>query len=127
MAQLLHALETNFEDCDEICVLLRRGPKFGNNNLYVDSIVNDVVTFMSDEVAKTEGYLGVKSIVAAAAVTANVGLGMCLGATPDGRRAGELISDGGISPVCGANSSGMTATLLSVAGWIIVNCVMVRC
>jgi formate C-acetyltransferase len=40
---------------------------------------------------------------------------MCLGATPDGRYAGTPIADGGISPVHGANASGMTATLLSIA------------
>ena len=53
---------------------------------------------------------------AAAAVTANIGLGMVLGATPDGRKAGEPISEGGISPAQGRNSSGTTATMLSVAG-----------
>ena len=116
MEQLLTALDRNFVGCEDLRALLLRQPKFGNNDPYVDTIVNDVLTVASDAVTAQRGYNGALSSCAAAAVTANVGLGMVLGATPDGRRAGEPISEGGISPAQGRNTSGITASMLSVAG-----------
>lgn len=116
LSQILNALDHNFEGYEDLRALLIRQPKFGNNDPYVDSIVNEVLGFVSQVIAETPGFHGAGSTAAAAAVTANVGLGMVLGATPDGRLAGEPISEGGISPFQGRNSAGPTATMLSVAG-----------
>ena len=116
MEQVLDALACNFEGMEEVQALLARAPKFGNNDPYVDTIVNDVLSYVSDTIAKTPGFAGARSTAAAAAITANVGLGMCLGASADGRKAGSPISEGGLSPYQGRNISGPTATLLSVAG-----------
>lgn len=116
LGQICDALNANFEGYEDLQKLLIRAPKFGNNAPYVDSLVNQVLSYVSDVVAETPGFQGAQSTCAAAAVTANIGLGMVLGATPDGRKAGEPISEGGISPAQGRNSSGTTATMLSVAG-----------
>lgn len=116
LGQICDALAANFEGYEDLQKLLIRAPKFGNNDPYVDSLVNQVLSYVSDVVAETPGFQGAQSTCAAAAVTANIGLGMVLGATPDGRKAGEPISEGGISPAQGRNSSGTTATMLSVAG-----------
>ena len=115
MDQVLTALNNNFRDAEDIQALLATTPKFGNNDPYVDRIVDQVLSYASDVLAETPGYAGGITTAAAAAVTANVGLGMCLGATPDGRFAGTPISEGGISPYQGRNTSGPTATLMSVA------------
>lgn len=116
LGEICDALAANFEGYEDLQKLLLRAPKFGNNDPYVDTIVNDTLSFVSDVVAETPGFNGADSTVAAAAVTANVGLGMVLGATPDGRKAGQPISEGGISPSQGCNTSGATATMLSIAG-----------
>lgn len=116
MAELKAALAANYEGYEHVRALMLRAPKFGNNDESVDAIVRDVLTLASDTVADHKGFKGALSTIAAAAVTANVGLGMCLGATPDGRLAGEPISEGGISPSQGRNTSGITETMLSVAG-----------
>lgn len=116
LGQICDALAANFEGYEDLQKLLIRAPKFGNNDPYVDTLVNQVLSYVSDVVAETPGFHGAQSTAAAAAVTANIGLGMVLGATPDGRKAGEPISEGGISPAQGRNSSGTTATMLSVAG-----------
>lgn len=116
MEQVLEALACNFEGMEEIQTLLSRVPKFGNDNPYVDTIVNDVLSYVSDTIAQTPGYAGARSTAAAAAITANVGMGFCLGAGADGRKAGTPLSEGGLSPYQGRNTSGPTATLLSVAG-----------
>lgn len=116
MARVKAALGSNFQADPALRALLLSAPKFGNDDPYVDTLVNDVLSFVSGVLAETPGFHGAHSTAAAAAVTANVGLGMALGATPDGRLAGQPISEGGISPAQGRNTSGMTSTMRSVAG-----------
>ncbi|MGI9952778.1 formate C-acetyltransferase/glycerol dehydratase family glycyl radical enzyme [Moorellaceae bacterium AZ2] len=115
MEQLIDALDKDFEGYDEVWRLLLNAPKFGNNDDYVDSIVNEVVRLLSDEVGKTPGFAGAVSNVALATITSNIPMGHIVGALPDGRKAGEPLADGGISPHRGRNVSGPTATLMSVA------------
>ena len=115
MAELCEALSRNFEGFEDMRKLLLRAPKFGNDDPYVDTLVNQVLSFVSGVVGEATGFHGAASPVAAAAVTANIGLGMVCGATPDGRKAGEPISEGGISPAQGHNVHGATATMMSVA------------
>lgn len=116
MKDIADALEADFVGYEDLRKLLLRAPKFGNNDAYVDTLVDKVLCFVSDVVAETPGFHGALSTVAAAAVTANVGLGMTCGATPDGRKAGTPISEGGISPSQGRNCHGATSTMLSIAG-----------
>jgi len=81
----------------------------------VDSIVNDVLTHGSKQVSKFKKIACSMSTTAAAIITTNVPWGYIVGALPDGRRAGEPLSEGGISPYQGRNVSGPTATMRSVA------------
>ncbi len=115
MGRLIDALDKNFEDEEEMLHLLSNAPKFGNDDDYVDSIVNDVLVHGSQEAAKYRGISGSKTNVAVIAVTANVPMGYIVGALPDGRKAGEPLSEGGISPYQGRNVNGPTATMRSVA------------
>lgn len=115
MAQVIDALDKNFEGCEEVLHTLSSAPKFGNDEDYVDSIVNDVLVHGSEQIAKVNCYCGGRSTTAAAIVTANIPLGWVVGALPDGRKAREPLSEGGISPYQGRNVSGPTATLNSVA------------
>ena len=48
-------------------------------------------------------------------VSAHVPLGSVVGATPDGRFAGEQLADGGLSPMLGQDAQGPTAVLKSVS------------
>ncbi len=48
-------------------------------------------------------------------VSAHVPMGAYVGATPDGRRAGEPLADGGLSPSAGRDLKGPTAVLNSVS------------
>ena len=115
MDRLIDALDKNFEGEEEVLHILEGAPKFGNDDDYVDSIVNEVLTHVGNVVTKHKSFAGAKSNAAAVAVTANVPLGHIVGALPDGRRAGEPLSEGGISPHQGRNVSGPTATMRSVA------------
>ncbi len=115
MDRLIDALDKNFEGEDDILHVLNNAPKFGNDDDYVDSIVNGVLVHCSEEAAKYKSIAGSKTNVAAIAVTGNVPMGYIVGALPDGRKAGEPLSEGGISPYQGRNVSGPTATMRSVA------------
>jgi choline trimethylamine-lyase len=115
MPGLIEALDKNFQGEEKILSILQRAPKFGNDDDYVDSIVNDVLMHGSEEAAKYKGIAGSSTPVAAAVVTGDVPLGCVVGALPDGRKSGEPLSEGGISPYQGRNVSGPVATLRSVS------------
>lgn len=115
MATLIDALDKNFEGYEDVYHLLRNAPKFGNDDDYADSIVNEVLVHLCDEVGKYVTIGGRKFTISAANVAANIPLGKLIGATPEGRRAREPFSDGGLSPYYGRNVNGVTSTLRSVA------------
>jgi choline trimethylamine-lyase len=115
MERLIDALDKDFAGEDEVRHLLNSAPKFGNDDDYVDSIVNQVLLQAAGEITKYRDYAGAVSNAGAATVTANVPMGYSVGALPDGRKAGEPISEGGVSPHQGRNINGPTATMKSVA------------
>lgn len=114
MAQVINALDNNFEDTEDIWYHLSKAPKFGNDDDYVDLIAKRIVARTCDYVRKHKTIGGRQSVVSAVGMTINIPYGELLGATPDGRHAGESLSEGGISPHQGRNVSGATATINSV-------------
>ncbi len=115
MSQLIDALDSNFKGEDKALHLLKAAPKFGNDDDYVDKIVSDVLVQAHEEARKYKSVSQAKSNLAAGTVTANLPLGYVVGALPDGRKAGEPLAEGGISPYQGRNVSGPTATMMSVS------------
>lgn len=115
MEQLIDALDKNFAGEDRVLHLLKGAPKFGNDDDYVDLIVDEVITHATETAAKYRGYAGSKFTGLAGVSSTYIPLGSILGALPDGRLAEEPISEGGISPHPGRNVSGPTATMRSVA------------
>ena len=115
MAELLQALRTNFEEKEDIRqILLTRAPKFGNDDDYVDSIAREIFRFWCQELSQyvtptgkrvRAGYLSWNHFIHDGAFTA---------ATPNGRRAGEPISNG-VCPSQGCDVKGPTAAMKSVA------------
>ena len=103
-----------FEGEEEILRILNSAPKFGNDNDYVDSIVNEVITHFSNEVSKYPATGGaISNANAGAGGIDNLVRGLEVGATPEGRRAREpLVS--GLSPQDGRNVSGPTSTMRSI-------------
>jgi formate C-acetyltransferase len=111
--ELLDALRDNFIGHDRIFHLIRKMPKYGNDDEYVDSIVNDVLKDCYDFVSARPAYGNARSLLTLQTASANVPLGEAVGALPDGRLAGSPLSEGGISPHPGRNVSGATATIRS--------------
>ena len=52
---MIDALDKNFEGEEEILHILKSAPKFGNDDDYVDSIVNEVLVHGSNVAAKNKG------------------------------------------------------------------------
>lgn len=122
-AELLKYLGSNFDgkDGENICrMLLNRAPKFGNDDDFVDRISADVyLDFMKEQdkypTARVgRGPIGCLSYPCTATISGNVPQGAPVGATPDGRKAGEPLSEG-CSPYHGTDKMGPTAVLNSVA------------
>jgi pyruvate formate-lyase/glycerol dehydratase family glycyl radical enzyme len=119
-AQLKHALETNFEDDTtspsgpEIQQMCIRAPKYGNDDPYVDNIAKDYLNIMVKELSRYRTRQGGGYEVTIAPVATHIIYGMICGATPDGRKRGEPLSDS-VSPAQGTDTNGPTAAIKSVA------------
>src|SRR5690606_36243453 len=125
--QLKHALDTNFEDMTtqpsgEVIrqILLNCGNKFGNDIDEPDLLAAELMKYFSDNEMKYKntrygkGPIGGHFIPSTATVSANVGAGMCVGATADGRKAYEPITEGS-SAFRGTDTNGPTALINSYA------------
>jgi formate C-acetyltransferase len=113
MEEMLRALSHDFKDDEKLRGLLwNRTPKFGNDDDYADGILSDVFNAFFEAIdgrCNTKGgYYRVNFL----STTCHVYFGSMTGATPDGRRAWEPLSDG-ISPVQGADRHGPTAVVKS--------------
>jgi formate C-acetyltransferase len=95
--------------------LLNRVPKYGNDDDRVDCFGQRWADRYSELVA---GYGNIRGGIYQPGfytVSSHVPMGANVGATPDGRRAGEPLADGGLSPSAGRDQKGPTAVLHSVA------------
>ncbi|MGB7590026.1 MAG: trans-4-hydroxy-L-proline dehydratase [Terriglobia bacterium] len=115
MAELLEALEANFKGHERTMqVLLNKTPKYGNDDEYADALLTDLFNSFYAEVNGRKNTKGGNYRVNYLSTTCHVYFGSVTGATPDGRKAYEPLSDG-ISPVQGADRRGPTAVLKSAA------------
>jgi formate C-acetyltransferase len=115
MAELLEALEANFKGHERTMrVLLNKTPKYGNDDEYADALLTDLFNAFYAEVNGRKNTKGGSYRVNYLSTTCHVYFGSVTGATPDGRKAYEPLSDG-ISPVQGADRRGPTAVLKSAA------------
>ena len=113
ITELATALKANFEGFESLREALLAAPKYGNNNDFVDKYAVWFVDFLSDEFMKYRTNDGGGYYTAMAANVSNIYAGHVIGATPDGRRAGEPLSDAA-SPTYGKDTRGATAAVLSV-------------
>lgn len=114
MADLLEALEKNFEGYESLREELLKAPKFGNDEDDVDDLVAWVMRSYCDEVVKHKNTRGGHLVPYQNPLVWYVSTGRLIGALPSGRKAWEPLSDG-ISPTRGVDVSGPTAVFNSVA------------
>ncbi|MDZ7386596.1 MAG: glycyl radical protein [candidate division KSB1 bacterium] len=92
--------------------LLNHTPKYGNDDDYVDDLAVRVFNIFFAAVDGRPNTKGGHYRINLLPTTVHVYFGSVVGATPDGRMAGEPLSEG-ISPVQGADRRGPTAVLRS--------------
>jgi len=115
MPELTKLLETNFRGKENIRqMIINRAPKYGNDEDHVDLITKEIVEAFCSEVAKHSSIRGGHFRPSFYSYGTHVLDGLLLGATPDGRKACEAISNG-ISPTNRREGMGPTAVLKSAA------------
>ncbi|HPO12901.1 MAG TPA: pyruvate formate lyase family protein [Candidatus Hydrogenedentes bacterium] len=115
MQQLLRALEVNFKGEETLRLRLANGgPKYGCGDDAVDNIAREVCGFFCREVAAQQTLRGGPFRPGFFSYGMHVLEGLFLGATPDGRRAGEPVSNS-FSPANNSEKRGPTAAMQSVA------------
>ena len=115
MKELLQVLENNFQEAKKLHLqLLNDTPKYGNDNDYADDILKKVFEVYFQAVDGRTNIKGGHFRINLLPTTCHVYFGSVIGATADGRLAGEPLSEG-ISPVQGADRNGPTAVLKSAA------------
>jgi len=114
MNDLIYALKTNFKNNEKLRQLLKNGPKYGNDDDYADSLAVEIVDRFCDIVNNKKLKWGGHFKGSLISYGLNIYEGALEPATPNGRLAGEPLSNS-ISPSNGAEKKGPTATLKSVA------------
>ena len=115
MERLLGALAADFAGDDEVRgTLVHRSPKYGNDDERADEVMRAVFDIYYDLINGKPNTRGGSYHVDLLPTTCHVYFGSVTGATPDGRHAGEPLSEG-ISPVQGADRKGPTAVVRSAA------------
>lgn len=110
--ELLSVLKANFATPEGEKVrarLINRFEKYGNDIDEVGNISAELLRHYCKEVEKYQNPRGGYFTPGSYTVSAHVPLGSVVGATPDGRFAGEQLADGGLSPMLGQDAQGPTA------------------
>ena len=114
LKEMYDALQSNWEGYEQLHQsVLNEVPHYGNDNDEVDELAAWAIGTFADILRNTEGPRG-KFSGGTFTMTAHIYMGAMLGATPDGRKAGEPIADA-ISARQGFDKNGPTAYLRSAA------------
>jgi pyruvate formate-lyase/glycerol dehydratase family glycyl radical enzyme len=115
MEELLIALQDNFEGHERLRqMLVNKTPRYGNDDDYADDVMVSVFETYFNAIDGRPNTRGGTYRINLLPTTVHVYFGSVIGATPDGRRGEEPLSEG-ISPVQGADRNGPTAVIKSVA------------
>ena len=113
--EMLDALREDFAGREILRQRLINGiPKYGNDDDRVDGFARQWANHYSELVGQYPTIRGGTYLPGFYTVSAHVPMGANVGATPDGRRAGAPLADGGLSPSSGQDVKGPTAVLNSV-------------
>lgn len=113
---LLDALRADYDAQESLRQrLLSEPPKYGNDDERVDALAARWAVVFSELVTQYGNVRGGIYQPGFYTVSAHMPMGANVGATPDGRRAGQPLADGGLSPVAGRDRRGPTAMLRSVS------------
>ena len=113
MRQLIDALDANWEGYEEMRRDFIKAPKYGNGDEYADEQVIEFYAKHAAQVSACPGTFGSNCVPSGISISAHQPCGKVVGATPDGRKAYEILADGMISPVQGTDFNGPLAVFNS--------------
>ncbi len=115
MQELLEALAADFEGREPLRQhFLNKTPKYGNDDDYADDVMRSVFEIYYEAVNGRPNTKGGRYRVNLLPTTVHVYFGRMLGASADGRKAHQPLSEG-ISPVQGSDRKGPTSVINSAA------------
>jgi formate C-acetyltransferase len=115
MNELLKAVKTDFHEYESLRQrFVNRTPKYGNDYDYADEIMRTIFEAYYEAIEGRPNMKGGCYRINLLPTTVHIYFGKVVGATPDGRKAGEPLSEG-VSPVQGADRKGPTAVIKSAA------------
>ena len=113
MKKMLEALDADFAGTEELRQrFLNKTPKFGNDDDYADDIMRAIFEAYFGAIDNRPNTKGGRYRINLLPTTVHVYFGRVTGATADGRKAREPLSEG-VSPVQGADRKGPTSVLKS--------------
>jgi Pyruvate-formate lyase len=115
MDQVCTALKANWEGYEEMRQDFVNAPKYGNNDDYADEIAIKLYTMVADEMSKVTDAHGQSPMSSGLIVTFMFALAPRTGALTNGRKKGDSLADGGISPAAGMDKKGPMNAVLSAA------------
>ncbi|MCF0132608.1 MAG: hypothetical protein HUJ72_01955 [Blautia sp.] len=110
--RMLAALRSNFEEDEEMHQFLLSCDKYGNNIEKVDNEAKEIAIKVSEMVASKKNYLGNPFRPDYSTPSTHLMYGYWVGATPDGRKAREMLNYG-VDPLYGEASGGLGMRMLS--------------
>lgn len=114
MAELKEAIAGNWEGREEMRLdFVKNAPKWGNDDDYVDGIMLDCLRAVARFSHEIKCPSGNNWPILPENVSGNIHYANIVGALPNGRRLGDALYDGGISPGPGLDKKGPTAVLKS--------------
>ena len=113
MAQLLEALDADWAGYEDMRRDFRAQPKYGNAMKEVDDMVAEVYQLFADTCHSLPCVYGDTLKPNAISISAHQPGGALTGATPDGRKGGEILADASLSPDHGQDTHGPLAVFLS--------------
>ena len=115
MEQVVEALKSNWLGYAEMRQDFLNAPKFGNDIADVDNMAARVYAMVSEEIGRNIEWSGARWMALPESASAWATFGTMVGALPNGRRLGDNLYDGGVSPGAGFDKKGPTAVLRSVS------------
>jgi formate C-acetyltransferase len=113
MQELLTAIDADWEGYEDMHRDFLNAPKYGNNDDSVDQLVAEVYKVFSDTCYSMPNAYGGTVIPNAISISAHQPGGAAVGATPDGRKGGEILADASLSPEQGKDKHGPLAVIQS--------------
>ena len=113
MAELLAALDADWEGYEQMRRDFRAAPKYGNGIPEVDAMVAEVYRLHAETCLSLPCVYGDTLKPNAISISAHQPGGALTGATADGRKGGEILADASLSPDHGQDVSGPLAVFRS--------------